>query len=405
MTAPRQRAKIIGLLGCTQIVSWGTLYYAITILAPQIQRETGWRAEAVFGAFSWCILVAGLAAAPAGMLLDRFGGRAMMTLGSFLCGAGFFLLGAAHTLALYFAAWSLLGVAMALVLYEAAFATINREFVHGARSGISTLALFGGLASTVFWPLTLQLDQLLGWRHTYWLYGALQLLLCAPLHLLLTAGDRLPPALLGRGAGAPKNFTVKQAMRDPAFWKLAFAFSANTFIGSALSMHLIPLLQQFGHPIAGVVLLAALIGPMQVAGRIGEMAAARRVTPQMVGRLSFAALPAALLALLLFGQRQWAAALFCVLYGASNGVLTIVRGTIPQALYGRENYGAIAGAMAGPSLLAKAAGPLAIAALMQGGSSPYPILVLLLLVSLASFGFYLAAVRPAAEVTAKITPA
>lgn len=410
MTPSRQRVKILGILAVTQLVSWGSLYYAFAILAPEIQRETGWRAELVFGAFSWCILVAGLVAAPAGMLLDRLGGRSVMGLGSLLCGIGFVVLGNAHSVAWYFAAWSILGVAMALVLYEAAFATINREFAQGARSGISTLTLFGGLASTVFWPLTLQLNTLLGWRHTYLLYGALQLALCAPLHTLLTAGHRLPRAAghsgdSSAGAASAKNFTLREALRDAAFWKLAFAFSANNFIFSALSVHLIPLLQQFGHPLATVVLMAALIGPLQVTGRIGEMLFARRVMPQTVGKLTFAALPAALLALVFFGAQQWAAAAFCMLYGLSNGILTIVRGTVPQALYGRDNYGAIAGALAGPSLIAKAAGPLAIAALMQGHGSPLPILLVLLLFSLASLGFYLAAVRPAPAIKVDVEPA
>jgi MFS family permease len=405
MTAPRPRSHILGILAVTQLVSWGTLYYAFAILAPEIQRESGWRTELVFGAFSWCILVAGLVAAPAGMLLDRYGGRSVMGAGSLLCGIGFVLLGSAHSLLLYFVAWSVLGVAMALVLYEAAFATINREFLQGARRGISTLTLFGGFASTVFWPLTLKLNGLIGWRDTYLLYGALQLALCGPLHLLLTADARLPRRLAVSSATTVKNFTVRQALRDPAFWKLALAFSANSFIFSALSVHLIPLLQLFGHPIASVVLLATLIGPMQVAGRIGEMSVARRVSPQTVGKVTFAALPAALLALLLFGQWQWAAAVFCLLYGLSNGILTIVRGTIPQTLYGRENYGAISGALAGPSLVAKAAGPLAIAALMHDSRAPYPILALLLLLSLVSLGFYLAAIRPwAASAPAKPAP-
>ncbi|MGB7480120.1 MAG: MFS transporter, partial [Burkholderiaceae bacterium] len=206
MTPPRQRAKILAILGVTQLVSWGSLYYAFAILAPEIRRETGWSAQLVFGAFSWCILVAGLVATPVGVLLDRRGGRSVMGAGSLLCGAGFVLLAAAHTPALYYLAWSVLGVAMALVLYEAAFATINREFARGARSGISALTLVGGLASTVFWPLTLQLNTLLGWRHTYLLYGLLQLALCAPLHALLSPGARLsrPPA----GRTGARGFTL-----------------------------------------------------------------------------------------------------------------------------------------------------------------------------------------------------
>jgi hypothetical protein len=82
-----------------------------------------------------------------------------------------------------------------------------------------------------------------------------------------------------------------------------------------------------------------------------------------------------------------------VLFGLSNGILTIVRGTVPQALFGRENYGAISGAMAGPALLAKAAGPLAVAAFVEVNSSPYWVLAILLLVSAVSLGFYLAALQ------------
>jgi predicted MFS family arabinose efflux permease len=382
--------KIIAVLAFTQVMSWGSLYYAFAILAPEIQRELGWRAELVFGAFSWSLLVAGLVSTPAGILLDRIGGRWVMGAGSLMSGTGLLVLGMAQSILQYFAAWTLLGIAMALVLYEAAFATINREFSSNARRGISTLTLFGGFASTVFWPLTLKLNQTIGWRETYMVYGALHLLLCAPLHALLAARKRPAPAMARPVAG---DTTLQEALRDPVFWKLAFAFATNSFIFSALSVHLIPMLQQFGHPAATAVFLAALIGPMQVAGRIGEMMFAGHTLPQAAGKVTFSLLPAALLALLLLGEQRWAVAGFCVLYGLSNGILTIVRGTVPQALFGRENYGAIAGALSGPALIAKSAGPLGVAVIVEFGRSPYPLLAALLLVSLASFAFYLAAVR------------
>ncbi|MDP3672858.1 MAG: hypothetical protein Q8R69_24615 [Telluria sp.] len=60
-----QSWKTIAILAVTQVVSWGSLYYAFAILGPDIARELGWRAETVFGAFSWSLLVAGLASTPA----------------------------------------------------------------------------------------------------------------------------------------------------------------------------------------------------------------------------------------------------------------------------------------------------------------------------------------------------
>lgn len=384
--------KTIAILAVTQVMSWGSLYYAFSILAPEIQKEMGWSAELVFGAFSWALLVAGIVSTPVGIMLDRFGGRFVMGGGSLVCGIGLIALSSTHTVVVYFIAWTVLGLAMALTLYEAAFATINRQFVANARQSISTLTLFAGFASTVFWPLTLKLDALMGWRGTYWWYGIAQVAWCLPLHLMLGANNR-NHVNADVGQQERRGHTLSEALRHPAFWKLALAFSANSFVFSALSVHLIPMLKQFGHTAALAVFMSALIGPMQVAGRIGEMTFARNVLPQTVGKFTFSTLPAALVALLLFGPQQWAVAAFCILYGLSNGILTIVRGTIPQALFGRENYGAISGAMAGPSLLSKAAGPLAMAAVMQNGSSPYLMLGILLFFAISSLGFYLAAIK------------
>ncbi|MDQ1924865.1 MFS transporter [Massilia pseudoviolaceinigra] len=391
MDRPPRTVTTIAILAVTQILSWGTLYYAFAVVAHDIARELALPGAAVFGAFSWCLLVAGITATPSGILIDRHGGRLVMAGGSLLCGLGFIMLSQARGATAYYLAWTVLGAAMPAVLYDAAFATLNRQFGMGARRAISTLTLFGGFASTVFWPLTVHLNGIAGWRTTYLAYGLVQLLLCMPLHLLLST----PPEAVQvhKQAAAGFDFSLRQALRHPAFWKLAFAFSANSFIFSALSAHLIPILQSYGHALSSVVWMAALIGPMQVAGRIGEMRLARHARPQASGTFCFAVLPGALLAMLFWGQHQVAVALFCVLYGLSIGILTIVRGTLPQILFGARHYGAISGALAGPALIARAAGPIAIAALLQFNSSPALLFSLLLGCSLASLLFYLLAVR------------
>ena len=399
----RQRSTI-GILGLTQILSWGSLYYAFAILAGDIGRELHLRPELVFGAFSWSLLIAGLLSTPIGILLDRHGGRRVMAAGSLLCGAGFLLLSQASSATTYFLAWTVLGAAMPAVLYDAAFATLNRQFGVQARKAISNVTLFGGFASTVFWPLTLQANQAAGWRTTYLAYGLAQLLLCLPLHLLLAAPAPRPPhATLPQHAASPDH-TLQQALRHPAFWKLACAFAANSFVFSALSVHLIPILQGFGHPLATVVFMAAMIGPMQVLGRMGDMVFASRSHPQTVGKICFAMLPGALLALMFFGRQQGAVALFCILYGLSNGIITIVGGTVPQTLFGARHYGAIAGALSGPSLVMRAAGPLAIAAVIAYNPSPVLLFGLLFACSMSSLLFYLMAVRTAKPAAAHPTP-
>lgn len=386
----KKNSYLIATLGFTLIASYGSLLYAFSLLAPEIHHTLGWRMELVFGAFSWGLLVAGLSSTPTGLLIDRFGGRFVMAAGSLVSGTGLIGLSQVQTLWQYYTAWTVLGVGMALVFYEAAFATINRTWTTDARSGISAVTLIAGFASTVFWPLTLNLNTALGWRDTYLVYGVLQVAICFPLHCLLSAPPATTAAL---HPAASRSYSLREVVREPRFWKLACAFATNSFIFSALAVHLIPLLHKMGHPVATVVLFAAFIGPMQVAGRIGEMAFAKRAAPEMAGKLTFAMLPAALAVLLFLGIEQWVVAAFCGLYGLSNGILTIVRGTVPQKLFGRENYGAIAGALAGPTLMAQAAGPLVIAALVEAGISSEAVFTTLLTISLISAGFYFAAVR------------
>ncbi|MCC2974157.1 MFS transporter [Massilia sp. IC2-476] len=381
--------RTIGILAITQIASWGALYYAFAVLAPDIRRDLGISAETAFAAYSWSLLVSGVAATPIGALVDRHGGRYVMAIGSLASAIGLAWLSRCTGTVSYFGAWTVIGLAMSLTLYDAAFATINRKVVVGAPRAISTLTLFAGFASSIFWPLTMALGSRLGWRDTYLAYAALQLAVCLPLHLGLGRDAPHPPA----APDAPRDsHTLGEAVRHPAFWKLAVAFAANVFIFTALALHLIPLLRTLGHPATVAVTLAALIGPMQVVGRIGERVLAKGATPQAVGRVVFATLPLGILVLALLGTQAWAVALFCALYGMSNGVLTIVRGTLPRAMFGARHYGAISGAMSVPALLARAAGPLVGAAVLAGASGPLMLPLAMFGVGVASLLLYLSAV-------------
>lgn len=394
MGVARSPRATLAILACTQIASWGSLYYSIAILGPALGAELHWNPTVIYGAYSWSLIVSGLAATPAGALLDRRGGRVVMGTGSLAAAAGMLLLAATSTLWQYLLAWTVLGLAMALTLYEAAFATLNRDFGADSRRLISTLTLFGGFASTLFWPLTMRLAEALGWRGTCVAYALMHLALCLPLHACLNGARTIPAAAPAAAAGGGRaDMTLREAVRHPSFWTLTIALAVNMLIFSALAVHLIPLLRGFGYGSALAVGLAALIGPAQVAGRIVERLWFQDAPPQRIGRLAFAALPAGLLAMLLLARQQWAAGLFCVLLGASNGVLTIVRGTVPQVLFGRRHYGAIFGAMAAPALLGRAAGPLLTAAMLGAGVSPPALLGVFMAVSLLSMAGFMIATR------------
>jgi len=376
-------------LGLTQVISWGILYYAFGVMAPAMQSDLGLAAATVYGAFSWAVLIAGLASVPVGALIDRYGGSRIMASGSLLAGIGLFVLSGSRDISAYYLAWTLIGLGMAMSLYEAAFATLNRSLHAASRKAISNVTLMGGLASTVFWPLTAWMLGRIDWRHTCLIFAVILLSVCLPFNALLDDGKARPPAsqtMEGR------HFALADAIAHPVFWLLATVFAAHAFIFSALSVHMIPLLRKMGHPEQLVVTMVAIIGPMQVVGRLIERMFADRVSPRKVGVFTIAGLPAAIGLLYSTGESVWAIVLFCALYGLSNGVLTILRGTLPQSIFGHANYGAVSGALAAPSLIAKSGAPLVLA-LMLREDNHGPLLGGLFGLASVSFLIYLLAVR------------
>ena len=133
--------------------------------------------------------------------------------------------------------------------------------------------------------------------------------------------------------------------------------SLNGFVFGALSIHLVPVLQATGLAAAAAVWLASLKGVAQVGGRVVEMTWWRNLHPLTVGRMALGLLPVSL-ALLMFGGASLATALaFTLIMGASQGIITIVRGAVPLALFGPKGYGAVLGLIATPILLVNALSP------------------------------------------------
>ena len=348
--------RLVWALGVTEIVSWGSLYYAFSVLLLPMERDLGWDRSTLVGAFSLGMLCTGLGSWPAGALIDRYGGRTLMTVGSLAAAGLLAMLAHAHSVLPFYLIWMGLGFAMAAVLYEPAFAVIYRSFKEDGKKAVTALTLAAGFASSLFWPLTQALVEPLGWRATVLVLALLNLGICLPLHAFVLSSGRGPAS--GAAARNPDR-SGRAFLQARTFWLLAFAFTANMLAFSALSVHLIPLLRERGLSGAVAVTLAALVGPMQVAGRVVEYVLGRRVSVLDSGLVALALLPVGLLLLLFGGANLTLLAVALLLYGASNGVMTIVRAAVPAELFDREQYGSINGALSAPVIMSRAAAPMA----------------------------------------------
>jgi len=363
----------VSVLGVTQIIAWGAMFYPPVLTVPLIAADRGWSIAFGMSGFSLGLLSGGLVAPTVGRLIDRLGGHVVMTAGSLAGALGLVgLVHAEHWLA-YLAVWMLLGAAMAANLYDSAFATLGRIFGAAARRPITVLTLAGGFASTVSWPVTHLLIGAVGWRGAYLVYAVVLAGVAAPLHAFA-----LPRSHAGaepaRDGQAPPPARLLPA-KGLAFVLTAAAFASYAFVPSALSAHLLAIFDRLGLERGTVVAIGALFGPSQVAARLCELIFARNVHPLAVARFAVAMLIAGFVLLAVLGLSAPVAAAFMVMFGITNGLITIARGAVPLTLFGAVGYGRLIGRIAGPSLVMQAAAPLVLALAIERGSDAFALAV------------------------------
>jgi MFS family permease len=351
------RFRLGSVLGINQTLSWGMTFYLPAIIAGPVAATLGQSGFQILSAFSWSLLVAGACAPRVGKWIDRHGGRGALLASILVIAAGQVVLAVTPNLAVWYLGWTIIGVGMSMGLYDAAFATVGGLLGEEAGPSITGITLVAGFASSVFWTLGAALIGVLTWRGLLLAYAGLMLLVNLPMVWLL-----VPPAPPRPHRDAPPGDAPGSPAERRALVLLGGFFALRWFITSAIAVHVLPLLQGINLTAAEAVGIAALIGPGQVAGRILEYAIGPRINLLVKARLGALLFPLGTAVLLLGGPL--AATGFALLYGMSNGIMTINRGTLPLALFGAEGYARRLGWLAVPVLLAQAMAPTVTAPLV-----------------------------------------
>jgi MFS family permease len=384
----RYRATLT-LLSIGQIISWAALYYGFTSFVLPMQHELGWSRPTLMGAFTLGLAVWGAATYAVGAAIDHGRGRSVMTAGALLAAAGFALWAAASAPWMLYAAWALLGAAMAMTLYEPAFVVVTQRYPERYRDAITMLTLVGGFASTLSFPAVAALVAAFGWRGALVAIALVMAFVVAPLHWAALDGPAhgAPPA----GHDARADATLRDALRERAFWLLALTFTLYSFCVAALWAHAVPALAAKGLSEAQALAVLVWFGPAQVTGRFVFAAAGRGVSLRALGLVVLCGLPLSF-ALFAFAREVAWLVVFALLFGAANGLVTIVRGGMVPEFFGRAHVGRIGGAMSAIGLLARAAAPLATAGMLAVLNDYEPLMLWLAgLGALAVIAFALAA--------------
>ena len=361
-------ARVTLGLGFTQIVGWGTTYLMPSVLGRHFQDDLGISAELVFAGITVMFAVNAVCSPRIGKVVDRIGARSLMATGSVIYALALIGVSMSQGALSYLACWAVMGVASTLALSTPASIAIVQVAGPRSRQAIAMLTIIGGLASTLFWPLTGVLEPALGWRFTLLLYAAVHLGACLPIHLLIL--PRRPPVhppavstSAASGAVAPDDLG-----RVYLLLSISLAFGAFVFTGVQLQM--IEMLRGLGHSPAQALLLASMIGPAQVSVRAFELVFGHRYSIMRSAVFGSMMLPVGLGVALLAGDIFSGALFVVVTYGMSNGLKAVQRATLPLALFGRAQFGAYMGRLALPQGIVSAVSPPIMAALLAKFGTP-----------------------------------
>ena len=354
------RRRVTSVLCLTEVTSWGVLFYAFPVLQQDIAAETGWATVRVAAAFTLGQIIAAVAGIGVGRVLDRHGPRWLMTGGSVLAVVSLLMVASATSLAVFLAGWVLAGLAMSAVLYPPAFAALTRWHDHGDRlRALTVLTVAGGLASTVFAPLTAALAGTLDWRDTYLVLAAVLALVTIPLHAW---GLRGPWPAVAEHAVVPSDVPLAVDLpgspegRSPRLGATAMTFALAGLAAYAVVINLVPLLRERGASLTTAGLLLGLGGLGQVAGRVGFLSLATRSSLRTRTLATVAAMAATTAVLgLLTGLLLLAVVV--VVAGMARGMFTLLQATAVTDRWGTHHYGRLTGLLAAPTMLAIAFAP------------------------------------------------
>lgn len=368
-------------MGFTQILAWSSTLYLPAVLASLIAKDTGWSLTLVIAGLSWGFIVTGICSPKVGRFIEQFGGRKALSISSIFFAIGLLCLGLSSHLLVYYFAWTMLGIGMAFGLYDAAFSTLGRLLGQDAKTAIVGVTLLGGLASTIGWALIVFFEGLYGWRISCFILALFHLLLGLPLHYFLLPREEQSTETHAKELN---NQTTVHKEGNRLFMLVAIILTVQSFVVATISVHLLSMLKTIGFSVSTALAIGMMIGPAQIIARLLELSLFKNLHPSWSSRVgvlfSFFGI------IFLFTDGYVLALLGAALYGVGNGILTIIRGTLPLALFGQEGYATRMGLLGRPIMIALAFGPLISAFILEKWGINILLIILTALVFIALLG-------------------
>jgi MFS family permease len=361
----------IALLGLVTISAYGSWYYAFGVLLDPIRVDTGWNEATLAAAFSIGSIAVGFGSVFGGRLLDRLGGRTVLTIGG-IGGATMLMVTSFSGNVVVFSASSALafGFLGSFGFYHATMTMAVRTNPSNPAKAISTLTIWGAFASVVYLPMVAARGEALEWRMTIRVIAVLALAAFAIAALAVPSGNLHGPADNPGGPDTIERPSLRQILAATIATPSRRAFTAAVALGgismSTLLVYQVPAMTAAGLPLTTAATLAGVRGFAQTAGRVPLSPIVRLLGSSGALVLAFGAMTVGGIILAFSGTVPIALS-FAIITGFGIGAFSPLQGITAEELFERDTLGATMGSYSMVLMVAGASGP-AVAGLLAEGT-------------------------------------
>jgi MFS family permease len=346
------------MLGISQIVAYGALFYAFAPLKTHIANLLNTSEAVVMTILSLAIVTQALLTPLVGSWSDKFGALNVLKIGFLLGAVGFFGLGALEFDFLTNFYWLgfcfvLIGIGLAMSTYEVAFSAAVQFDEINSRRNISIISFYGGVASTLTWISIYPLSNMLG---LFYACLVLAFILLGFSWLISRQKQgRYNPTEPSTPPSIPFRWSLLNISEKRAIIILASAGGFEYFLFSATTLLWVNWFQlQFDDAFLAVI-LASIYGPFQVVGRLVEMKFGHHIDARITGLIAGLLIPLSLVSLL--AGTLPLAIVAMALFGMGHGILTVSFGFVTNLYFGADVYGRAKGWIGTPRVVGLAIGP------------------------------------------------
>jgi len=266
------------------------LRYSFGVFLTPIEQDFDLTRTATAGIFSIYMIIASLAATPAGWFLDRYGPRIIGIIMGFFAGLGLFLTGQAYGFWHLYITYGFLFALGTGINFYIAMAVTSRWFVQKRGLALGIVGTGVGIGTTVIPWFASYLISIYGWRTSC--------LILAPIALLITIGsslflrkdpsevNALPDGDIASVAisesGDTRNdtkmeeFSLTQALKTRSYWVIFLIWIIVSSCFHMVMAHVVAGAIGLGVPSVGAAIILSGIGIFSVPGRLLIGAAADR---------------------------------------------------------------------------------------------------------------------------------